>query len=177
MDFGLRDRVCVVTGASRGIGEATAVALARERARLLLIGRRADALERVAEAVRAAGAPAGETLALDVTEPDAAERVVAAAKDRLGGLDVLVNNAGTSAVRSLELQLAAEPEPDLPDLDLSAIKTPTTVAVGTGDVSDFQEMAEVLTRQLPNATLHQIEGAGHLLALERPDEVAELILR
>ena len=102
MDFGLRDRVCVVTGASRGIGEATAVALARERARLLLIGRRADALERVAEAVRAAGAPAGETLALDVSEPDAAERVVAAAKDRLGGLDVLVNNAGTSAVRSLE---------------------------------------------------------------------------
>ena len=74
--------------------------------------------------------------------------------------------------RSLELQLAAEPDPDL-----SAIKTPTTVAVGTGDVSDFQEMAEMLTRQLPNATLHQIEGAGHLLALERPDEVAELILR
>jgi 3-oxoacyl-[acyl-carrier protein] reductase len=102
VDFGLRDRVCIVTGASRGIGEATAVALARERARLLLIGRRADALERVAEAVRAAGAPAGETLALDVTEPDAAERVVAAAKDRLGGLDVLVNNAGTSAVRSLK---------------------------------------------------------------------------
>ena len=79
--------------------------------------------------------------------------------------------------RSLELQLAAEPDPELPDLDLSAIKTPTTVAIGTGDVSDFQEMAEVLARQLPNATLHTIEGAGHLLALERPDEVAELILR
>jgi 3-oxoadipate enol-lactonase len=79
--------------------------------------------------------------------------------------------------RSLELQLAAEPEPELPELDLSAIETPTTIAIGTGDVSDFQEMAELLAGELPDATLHRIEGAGHLLALERPNEVAELILR
>jgi 3-oxoacyl-[acyl-carrier protein] reductase len=102
VDLGLRDRACVVTGASRGIGEATAVALARERARLLLIGRNADTLERVGASIRAAGASAVEILAVDVTERDAAERILAAARERLGGLDVLVNNAGTSAVRSLQ---------------------------------------------------------------------------
>jgi 3-oxoacyl-[acyl-carrier protein] reductase len=102
VELGLRDRVCIVTGASRGIGEATAVALAREGASLLLVGRRADALERVAEATRAAGASAAAPLALDVTQPDAAEQVIAAAQGRLGGVDVLVNNAGTSAIRPLE---------------------------------------------------------------------------
>jgi pimeloyl-ACP methyl ester carboxylesterase len=78
--------------------------------------------------------------------------------------------------RSLELQLAAEPEPEFPDLDLSTIEIPTTVVIGTGDVSDFQAMAVLLARGLPDATRHEIDGAGHLLALERPDEIAELIL-
>jgi pimeloyl-ACP methyl ester carboxylesterase len=78
--------------------------------------------------------------------------------------------------RSLELQLAAEPEPEFPDLDLSTIEIPTTVVIGTGDVSDFQAMAVLLSRGLPDATRHEIDGAGHLLALERPDEIAELIL-
>jgi 3-oxoacyl-[acyl-carrier protein] reductase len=84
MDLGLRGRTCVVTGASRGIGLATARALAEEGARVLAVSRRGDA-------------EAGEPLALDVTDPGAPDAVLAAAR---GPVDVLVNNAGTSAVRA-----------------------------------------------------------------------------
>jgi NAD(P)-dependent dehydrogenase (short-subunit alcohol dehydrogenase family) len=101
MDLGLRDRACIVTGASRGIGRATAVSLAAEGAAVLVVGRKADTLEPAAEACRAAGGQ-GEVLELDVTAPDAGERALKAVLARFGRVDVLVNNAGTSAVRPLE---------------------------------------------------------------------------
>jgi 3-oxoacyl-[acyl-carrier protein] reductase len=100
MDLGLHDRACVITGASRGIGRATALTLAREGAALVLIGRREETLAEVASACRQAGART-EFLALDVTAVDAGERVLEAGRRRLGGVDVLVNNAGTSAVKTL----------------------------------------------------------------------------
>ena len=93
MDLGIAGRACVVTGASRGIGLATARALRAEGAKLLLVARDA---ERLTEA-----APSAEHLALDVTEPDAGERIVEECVSRLGSIDVLVNNAGTSRVRDL----------------------------------------------------------------------------
>jgi 3-oxoacyl-[acyl-carrier protein] reductase len=98
MDLGLRDRACVITGGSRGIGLATARLLAAEGARLLLVGRSEQALA-------AAAAKCGERaeiFAADITEPAAAERVVAACEQRLGGLDVLVNNAGTTRMVALD---------------------------------------------------------------------------
>jgi 3-oxoacyl-[acyl-carrier protein] reductase len=101
MDLGLRDRACIVTGASGGIGRATSVALAREGAAVLLVGRREDALAEVARACSEAGG-AAETLALDVTDGDAGERALSACLERFGRVDGLVNGAGTSAVRSLE---------------------------------------------------------------------------
>jgi 3-oxoacyl-[acyl-carrier protein] reductase len=101
MDLGLRDRACAITGASRGIGRATARALAGEGASLLLIGRREEALAEVAEELLAAGAHA-EVLPLDVTGGDAGERVLDACQAHYGRIDALVNNAGTSAVRALE---------------------------------------------------------------------------
>src|SRR3954451_14065517 len=94
MDFGLSDRVCVVTGASRGIGRALSGQLAAEGARVLMVARGEEALVAAAEEVGA------EWLALDVTDPDAAERIVCCADEQMGGIDVLVNNAGTSFVRS-----------------------------------------------------------------------------
>jgi 3-oxoacyl-[acyl-carrier protein] reductase len=101
MDLGLTGRACIVTGASRGIGLATARALAAEGARVLLVARREEAL---AEAARACAAAGGEAaaLALDVTDPDAGDRALAAGQEHFGGVDVLVNNAGTSRVRALE---------------------------------------------------------------------------
>ena len=101
MELGLRDRACIVTGASAGIGRATAVMLAGEGAALLLAARREDALAEVAGACRRAGGRA-EMLALDVTDLDAGERALRACLEQFGRVDGLVNNAGTSAVRTVE---------------------------------------------------------------------------
>jgi 3-oxoacyl-[acyl-carrier protein] reductase len=101
VDLGLRDRACIVTGASGGIGRTTALGLAAEGAALVLTGRREKALAEVAEACRAAGGRA-RTLVLDITAADAGERLLTACLDAFGRVDALVNNAGTSTVRPLE---------------------------------------------------------------------------
>lgn len=106
MDLGLKHRACIVTGASSGIGRATAVALAAEKAGVLLVGRRDDPLREVAQACVAAGGQA-ETLVLDITDPSVGDRAVEACLERWGRIDALVNSAGTSAIKTLE-QLADE---------------------------------------------------------------------
>ena len=96
MDLGLEGKVCVVTGASRGIGLATGRRLCAEGARVLFVARSADAVQRAADGC------GGDWLALDVTAPDAADRVVATCAEQMGGIDVLVNNAGTSFAKPLD---------------------------------------------------------------------------
>src|SRR5919202_3746959 len=98
MDLGIAGRACVVTGASRGIGLATARVLAAEVARVLLVARGEDAL---AEAAGSVGGDAA-ALAADVTDPRAADRIVAECEHRFGAADVVVNNAGTSRARALD---------------------------------------------------------------------------
>jgi len=93
MNLQLRDRIVIVTGASRGIGRATALAFAREGAMLVVCARGQAALGETADALRAAGAGAVRALALDVTQPATAAGLVQAAAE-LGGLDVVVSNAG-----------------------------------------------------------------------------------
>ena len=95
MDLGLRDKVCVVTGASSGIGLETSRRLAAEGAQVLMVGRNADRLE------AAAGEIGADYVAADVTDADADERIVATCAEQMGGIDVLVNNAGTSFVKPL----------------------------------------------------------------------------
>jgi 3-oxoacyl-[acyl-carrier protein] reductase len=101
VELGLNARACIVTGASRGIGRATALALASEGASVLLLGRSEESLAEVAKAVDDAGGRP-ETLVLDVTAPDAGSRAVLECLERFGRIDALVNNAGTSSVKSLE---------------------------------------------------------------------------
>ena len=101
MDLGLAGKSCAVTGASRGIGREVARRLASEGARVLLIARDEDRLrDRAAECERAGGVTA--TLALDVTADDAGARIVGAATEAFGQLDVLVNNAGTARWQTLD---------------------------------------------------------------------------
>jgi 3-oxoacyl-[acyl-carrier protein] reductase len=95
MELGLDGKMCVVTGASRGIGFEVGRSLCSEGAQVLFVGRDADAL------VEAAEGCGGEYLAGDVTDPEVAERIVATCAEQMGGIDVLVNNAGTSFARDL----------------------------------------------------------------------------
>ena len=101
MDLGLDGKACAITGGSRGIGREVARRLCAEGASVLLVARSADALAEAARECELAGGSA-EPLALDVTEPDAGERILAAATTSFGQLDVLVNNAGTARWRPLD---------------------------------------------------------------------------
>jgi NADP-dependent 3-hydroxy acid dehydrogenase YdfG len=87
------DRVAVVTGASSGIGEATAKALAREGYAVVLGARREERITQFAQEIVSAG---GKALAIptDVADPSSAAALIERSKDEFGSLDVLVNNAG-----------------------------------------------------------------------------------
>ena len=93
--------VVVITGASSGIGRATAHAFARKGAALALAARRGDLLERTAEECRRLGADV-LTVALDVTEEQAVQDLARAAVERFGRIDVWVNNASVGLWGRLE---------------------------------------------------------------------------
>lgn len=90
----LENKVAIVTGASAGIGQATAMALAGEGAAVVLNARNRDALEETARAIRAGGGLAA-VVAGDVSRPETHEALVETAVGEFGGLDIAVNNAGT----------------------------------------------------------------------------------
>jgi len=89
----LSDHVAIVTGASSGIGEATARHLAREGATVVLAARREDQLDKLKDAIEAAGGTA-LVVPTDVTDRDAVQALAQKAKDAYGRIDILVNNAG-----------------------------------------------------------------------------------
>jgi len=91
--FRLNDKVAIVTGASRGIGRASAIALAEAGADVVLAARREDVLEEAAREVRARGRRA-LVVATDVTVGEDLDRLLSRALETFGRLDVLVNNAG-----------------------------------------------------------------------------------
>lgn len=90
MDLQLRGKTALITGASKGIGAATAAGLAREGCDVVLVARGLDDLERQAGVIRAAADVEVTVLAADLSRPDEATRVAAACP----WIDILVNNAG-----------------------------------------------------------------------------------
>jgi 3-hydroxy acid dehydrogenase/malonic semialdehyde reductase len=92
----LNGKVVFITGASAGIGAATALAFAAEGARLLLAARRAGKLAEVAALARDRGAPAVHSIDLDVRDPRAVQQAIDNLPEEWSEIDVLVNNAGLS---------------------------------------------------------------------------------
>jgi NADP-dependent 3-hydroxy acid dehydrogenase YdfG len=93
MSDNIHDKVVVITGASSGLGEATARRLAQEGARLVLGARRLDRLEALAAELQATGAQVA-VQATDVTQAEQVQALVDLALDRYGRVDVMLNNAG-----------------------------------------------------------------------------------
>ncbi|MCK6453239.1 MAG: SDR family oxidoreductase [Alphaproteobacteria bacterium] len=95
MDLGLNGKVAIVTGASRGIGRAIAIELAREGCDLVIAARDAKLLDETAGAIRALGRRA-HAHAADLREPSAPARLAAACLEPFGRIDIVVNNAGAT---------------------------------------------------------------------------------
>src|SRR4051794_1812281 len=90
MKLGIEDKVFIVTGASSGIGAATARRLSQEGAQVMMVARREEPLGQAAASCQGETA----TVAIDVTAEDAAERIVKRCDEAFGRVDGLVNNAG-----------------------------------------------------------------------------------
>ena len=89
----MKDKIAVVTGASRGIGYATAIALAREGAHVIAVARTVGGLEDLDDEIKAAGG-SSTLVPLDLKDADGIDRLGAAIYERWGKLDILVANAG-----------------------------------------------------------------------------------
>ncbi len=139
----LNGKTVFITGASSGIGRATATAFANEGTRLLLCGRRIDALNALMEELTAAGAANVHVFALDVSDRDAVEGTLRQLPAKWQKIDVLVNNAGLS--RGLDKVYEQDPK-------------------------DWQEMIDTNVLGLLHVTRAIVpgmveRGAGHIISM------------
>ena len=102
MDLGLRDRVALVTGGSKGIGKATALALAREGAHVAVCARSKELLDSVAAEIAAETERTVLPIVADMNKEEDAQHFVRAAVEHFGRLDILVNCAGNSPGGTLQ---------------------------------------------------------------------------
>lgn len=106
MDLQIKGRKALVTGASMGIGRGIALALGAEGVQLALVARRGNLLEEVAAEIVNKGGPAPALIVQDFLTADAAQTIAEAALSKLGGVDIIVNNAGGS--RSFKVDAAED---------------------------------------------------------------------
>ena len=171
--------VALVTGASSGIGEATALALAAEGAAVAIAARRRDRLDALADKIRGNGGTA-LVLEADVTQQDQAEGIIEQTVSELGRLDTLVNNAGLMLLgptldadvedwsRMVQVNLMAllwSSKAALPHLLKAAEQDPRRVA----DLVNISSIAGRFPRsgsQAYNATKHGVNGFSEALRQE-----------
>lgn len=153
---GIAGKVVAITGASSGIGEATARHLAARGARVVIGARRTDRLESIAADLRQGGAEA-EPVALDVTRRDSVADFVRRAQDRFGRLDVIVNNAGLMPLAPLAA-LHVEEWERMIDVNIKGVlygiaaALPLFQAQGHGHVINISSIAAY--RVFPSATVY-----------------------
>jgi 3-oxoacyl-[acyl-carrier protein] reductase len=130
MDLGLRDRVYVITGASRGLGLAAARVLVAEGARVVLTGRDGPAV--TAAAAELGGNDVARALAADNADPAAASRAVAAARDAFGRLDGALISGPSPRVGHLDEVTEQDWRDAFESVFLGALRMARTVAEATG---------------------------------------------
>lgn len=113
--FRLKGKVAIVTGAASGIGAASAKLFAEEGAQILAVDRPGSAIDSVH-----AGEQAIAPLACDITDDDAPKRIIGAALERFGGIDILFNNAGVSG-RALAEEMTDEQWDHVMDVNVRAM--------------------------------------------------------
>ena len=161
--YDMTGKTAVITGAGRGIGEGIAVVLADAGAAVVCAARRTEEVERVVADIRAAG---GRALAVttDVTDKAAVAALAQAAVDEFGSLDVWVNNAGGSAVRTPLTELDPAEWTRTMDLNMTAVYNCTLAAVP-------QMMADARGGSIINitsmASFVGVPGSGHYAAAKR----------
>lgn len=168
---GLRAAAVLVTGASSGIGAATALAFARRRCRLAICARRLDRLQAVAERCRAAGAAEVVVRKADVGQPAEARAFVGVALQQFDRVDVLVNNAGFGWRGRLE---------EMPEQEVSAMVAtnllgciwtvqaalPSMLAAGSGVIINVASVVGFRANPYSavySATKHAMVGLSHAL--------------
>jgi short-subunit dehydrogenase len=167
----LKNSVVLVTGASSGIGEATALAFAAKGARLALCARRVERLQAVAQRCRAAGSPKVTTKRVDVGRRAEARGFVASALRDFDRIDVLVNNAGLGWAGPL-VGMPEEKARELVEVNLLGLVWTTQAAVEamvaqrSGVVINVSSIAGVRAAPysaLYSATKHAVTGLSHAL--------------
>ena len=93
MDLGIKDRVAIVTGGSRGLGRVSALAMAREGVNVAICGRTQSTLDETVEELKSLGVSATGVVA-DISDPPSAQKVYDSTVAELGAVDILVNNVG-----------------------------------------------------------------------------------
>jgi NAD(P)-dependent dehydrogenase (short-subunit alcohol dehydrogenase family) len=126
--FDLTGRVALVTGGSKGIGRAIAEGFAQAGAELLLCARTEEPLRKAADELRAAHGVRVETLVADMARRDEVQRVAQTAAERLGRVDVLVNNAGWNVPQAID-EIRDEDWDYLLELNLSSVMALTRAIV------------------------------------------------
>lgn len=172
-------RVAVITGASSGIGEATARALATQGHRLALLARRADRVEALA-AELGNGAVA---IAADVTDRDSIVAASERVRSELGGADVLVNNAGVMLLAPFTSDQKAEHR-QMVEVNLLGAMTATEVFLdqlrdGGGDLVNISSVAGRTARagsSVYNATKWGLNGWSEALRQELQPDVRVMII-
>jgi len=114
----LKNKVCWITGAGTGIGQAASLALAGEGAHVVLSGRRTNVLQKTADLIAASGGSSSIEI-LDVSDSTSVHALAARIASRHGRLDVLVNNAGTNVAERHWSKVTPEKWKEVIDIDLN----------------------------------------------------------